>query len=430
MNTIKDNPKITNAWAFYDWANSVYALVITAAIFPVYWGNITHPNEAEKILLWGLEPAAVFDFSLTFSFLVVLLLSPILSSIADTTGNKLTFMKGFCYLGSFSCMGLFFFKDTSTAWIGLICSTLASIGYWGSMVFYNAYLPEIASKENQNKLSSRGFIFGYIGSISLLVICLLLIMKVASDDQKGLFTRISFVLTGIWWMGFAQYSFVNLPINQQIKNNSHSLKNSFKELLVVGRELSTNKTIKSYLLSFFFFSLGMQTIFLMATLFGQNEIHLDTSKLILTILLIQFIAIFGAWFFVFIAKRIGNFLTLGVGVFIWIVVCFLGYTIDGNSPSAENEFYLIAAMVGLVMGGIQSLARSTYSKLLPHSNDLTIYFSFYDVLEKLALVVGLLIYGILIQYTGGMKTSALAMGISFVVALILLLKLYFSSKKN
>lgn len=245
--TQKDNPKITNAWAFYDWANSVYALVITAAIFPVYWGSITQPIGAEKVLLFGLEPAAAFDFSLMFAFSIVLLFSPILSSIADTTGNKLTFMKGFCYLGSFACMGLFFFKDASTAWLGLMCSSMASIGYWGSMVFYNSYLPQIASKENQNKLSSRGFIFGYIGSIILLVICLVLIMKIASEDQKGLFTRISFVLTGLWWMGFAQYSFANLPANQPIKNNSNSIKKSFKELFKIGKELSSNKPIKSCL---------------------------------------------------------------------------------------------------------------------------------------------------------------------------------------
>jgi MFS transporter, UMF1 family len=427
----KNDKKITTAWAFYDWANSVYALVITAAIFPIYWGNITNLFGKNKILIWGLEPNAIFDFSLMLSFSIVLILSPILSSIADHSGNKLKFMKRFCYLGGFSCMGLYFFTDLSTAWVGLLFSTLASIGFWGSLVFYNAYLPEIASIEKQNNLSAKGFIFGYIGSITLLVICLVLIMVVAPENQKGLYTRISFVLTGIWWMGFAQYSFAVLPKNandNKIKPDD-LLKTSFISIIKTGKKLISDTTIKKYLVSFFFFSLGMQTIFLMATLFGQSELHLDTSKLILTILGIQFIAIFGAWFFSLLAIKIGDFLALGLGVFIWIIVCCLGYTINSQSKNAELEFYFIACLVGLVMGGIQSLARSTFSKLLPKTNDYTTYFSFYDVLEKLALVIGLATYGLLIQYTGGMKTSTLAMGFSFFVSLIILLNLSFSKQK-
>ncbi len=425
-----DNKKITNAWAFYDWGNSVYALVITAAIFPIYWGSITQPIGKEKILIYGLEPSAIFDFSLCFSFLIVLIISPILSSIADSLGNKLNFLKLFTYLGGFSCMGLFFFSDKNTIWVGLLFNILASIGYWGSLVFYNSYLSDISSKEKQDSLSAKGYIFGYVGSVILLIFCLFLIMVIADEPKQNLYTRICFLLTGIWWMGFAQYTFLNLPV-KKIENRIKKswLKDSFKSIFKIGVELSQNSVMKKYLISFFFSSLGMQTIFLMATLFGQTELKLNTTKLILTILIIQFIAIFGAWFFSNLSKKIGNFLTLSIGIFIWIFICLLGYTIDGKNTYAEIEFYFIASLVGLVMGGIQSLSRSTYSKLLPKTNNSTLYFSFYDMLEKFALVIGLLIYGILIQQTGGMKTSTFAMGISFVFSLLILTNLYIKHNK-
>jgi len=415
----KNNKKIVNAWKFYDWANSVHSLVIASAIFPIYYGGVTTAADGSPVNFLGFNPDAAFNFSLAICFFVVILLSPVLSSIADTIGNKKKFLQFFCYLGSLSCMAMFFFTPDKV-WLGLLLNILAGIGYWGSMVFYNAYLPEISSEDQMDKVSAQGFMVGYIGSVILLIVCLLLIMFVGKGNE-GFWTRISFVLTGIWWMGFAQYTFKHLPVNIYNKKIPKSIfKSSFAELYKTWQELKQIKVLRTFLGSFFFYSLGMQTIFLVAALFGQKEIGLTSDKLIMTILLIQIEAVLGAWLFSFLSGKIGNRNTLLIGIFIWIFVCILGYAINRESPSVEMQFYVMAALVGLVMGGIQALSRSTYAKLLPPTEDHTTYFSFYDVFEKIALCLGLFIFGLIIEMTNGMKVSALAMGFSFAVSFVIM----------
>lgn len=415
----KNDKKIVNAWKFYDWANSVHSLVIASAIFPIYYGAVTLSDTDAPIRFMGFRPEAAFNFSLALSFLVVILISPILGAIADTIGNKKKFLEFFCYLGSVSCMLMFFFTADRVG-LGLLLNVLSGIGFWGSIVFYNAYLPEIVTPDKMDKTSADGYILGYIGSVLLLILCLFLI-EVPGKENPGFWTRISFVLVGFWWMGFAQITLRRLPSTVYKKKiPKNIIRSSFKELMLVGKELFKDKKLKIFLSSFFFFSLGMQTIFLVAALFGQSEIGLSSDKLILTILLIQLEAIFGAWLFSYLSAKIGNRNTLLIGIFIWIFVCILGYMIRRDSPSVELQFYLMAALVGLVMGGIQPLARSTYAKLLPETTDHTTYFSFYDVLEKGALCVGLLIFGLVVELTDGMKVSTLAMGASFLLSFLIL----------
>lgn len=415
----KNDSKVVNGWKFYDWANSVHSLVIASAVFPIYYGAVTLTNSENPIRIWGFHPEAAFNFSLAICFFLIIILSPILSSIADTIGNKKKFLKFFCYLGSLSCMGMYFFTEENII-LGLLLNVLAGIGYWGSMVFYNAYLPEIVTKDRLDKVSAQGFMLGYIGSVILLVLCLVLI-QVVGKDNAGFYTRISFVLVGIWWLGFAQITFNRLPTNIYDKKIPLNIwKSSFKELGLVAKELNSYKTIRIFLASFFFYSLGMQTIFLTAALFGQSEIGLTTDKLIMTILIIQLEAILGAWLFSFLSGKIGNRNTLLIGIFIWIAVCLIAFLINKNDPNVETQFYIMAAMVGLVMGGIQALSRSTYAKLLPKTEDYTTYFSFYDIFEKFALCLGLFIFGIFIEMTNGMKASSLAMGISFIISFIIM----------
>ncbi|HUH35826.1 MAG TPA: MFS transporter [Moheibacter sp.] len=415
----KNNPKIIRAWKFYDWANSVHSLVIASAIFPIYYGAVTLSNSDQPIKFLGFHPESAFNFSLALCFFIVIFLSPILSSIADTIGNKKKFLKFFSYLGAGSCVLLFFFTEDRIG-LGLLLNVLAGIGYWGSLVFYNAYLPEIASEDKMDKVSAGGYIIGYLGSVLLLVICLVMIQTIGQSNE-ALFTRISFVLVGVWWFGFSQITFKHLPVNVYNKKIPKKIiQKSFEELIFVAKELYSYVSLRIFLAAFFFFSLGMQTIFLMAALYGQSEIGLSTDKLILTILLIQLEAIFGAWVFSLLSGKIGNRNTLMIGVFIWIFVCALGFMIDKNHPSVENQFYIMAALVGLVMGGIQPLARSTYAKLLPKTEDHTTYFSFYDVYEKVALCLGLFIFGLIIEMTDGMKASTLAMGASFMISFVIL----------
>lgn len=479
------------AWAAYDWANSVYSLVITSTIFPIYYSILTTAHQKNEfveetgkwirvpvrhmITIFGktYEPDAIYGYSLTLSFFMVVILSPILSSLADIIGNKKSFLQFFCYLGATSCMGLALFVNMQTVFLGLLFSVMASIGFWGSLVFYNSFLPDIATKDKQDALSARGYVYGYIGSVVLVIICLLLIQVVADNAKQALFyTRVSFLLTGAWWFGFSQYTFRYLPKFGEVKDQlpkdlvllnfknifqSHRehggwfevlkdnvlfykeiIKESFKELFKVGNKLFRTPNLKFFLSSFFFYSVGMQTIFLMATLFGKSEINLEEGKLILTLLIIQIEAIIGAMFFSFLSKKIGNKNVISITVFLWIVVCVWAYFLNKANPNVEYHFYAVASLVGLVMGGLQAMSRSTYSRLLPeNSMDNTTYFSFYDVLEKIAIMMGTLIFSMIIDNyevirtffnqiqiqlpsAAGMRFAAFFMGIFFLLGLILI----------
>ena len=495
---IKNNPKIMKAWAFYDWANSVYSLVITSTIFPIYYSILTTAYEKNEyvqetgkwikvpvrnvIHLFGksFQPDAIYGYSLTISFLIVVILSPVLSSLADTIGNKKSFLQFFCYLGATSCMGLAMFTGMQNVFLGLLFSITASVGFWASLVFYNSFLPDIATPDKQDALSAKGYVYGYIGSVILVVICLALIMFVAQTPKQALIlTRVSFLLTGAWWFGFAQYTFKHLPQFGEVKDQlpkdlvllnlknifqSHKcnggffevlkdniifyieiVKESFRELFKIGNELFRTANLKYFLASFFFYSVGMQTIFLMATLFGKSEINLDQGKLIGTLLLIQIEAIIGAIIFSRLSKKIGNKNVISITIILWIFACLSAYFLKKENPYVEYQFYGVAAIVGLVMGGIQSMSRSTYSRLLPKdSMDNTTYFSFYDVLEKLAIILGTFIFAMLIDNydaiklffsqefslklpsTSGMRFAALSMSIFFALGLFFIRFLKFN----
>jgi UMF1 family MFS transporter len=412
--------KTQNAWAFYDWANSVYSLVISTAVFPIYYSSVS--PEAVSLLGREFSSTSLYSYSLAFSFILVAILSPFLSGIADYTGNKKKFLKFFCYLGASACVGLFFFKGQNI-FLGLGLSVVASVGFWGSLVFYNAFLPEIAAAKDQDALSAKGFSLGYIGASILLIINLVIIQmpQTFGFSDAGAASRFSFLLVGLWWAGFAQVSFRRLPLNvHRRKPGERYIFKGFQEIAKVAVQLKDLQNIRRFLYSFFFFSVGVQTVILLASLFGEQELGLDASKLILTILIIQFVAIGGAHGFSFLSQKMGNLGALKISLVIWVLVCFGAYTLSGDDPSVEYKFYAIGGLVGLVLGGTQSLSRSSYSKLIPASHSNASFFSFYDVSEKIAVVVGTFTYGYLIDLTGNMKASALALSVFFLVGWLLL----------
>ena len=431
MKTLKKgSKKLINAWAFYYWANSVYPLVISTAIFPIYYTSMANSfaNTEGDIFFLGTHwnPTTLYDYTLALSFLIVAFCSPILSGIADYTGNKLKFLKGFCLLGSVSVMLLYFFDGLSTLWVALLCTIFASIGFWGSIVFYNAYLPEVAFPEQQDKVSAKGFMYGYFGSVLLLVFSLVLVQK---PDWFGitdltLAPRITFVLVGLWWFGFAQITYRRLPNNVfNHKPDKDYIGKGFLELKTVFKSLGSHSQLKYFLIAFFFLSVGVQTIILMAGIFGSEELGLPTLNLILTILLVQIVAILGAYLFSRLSDRIGNLATLKITLLIWCVVCFIAFILDKNQPNVDNYFYAMGIVLGFVLGATQSLTRSTYSKLLPDTHDHATYFSFYDVTEKIAIVLGMIVFGLLLALTGSMQYSVLALAVFFLVAFLVLYKI-------
>jgi len=423
----KGSKQLTKAWAFYDWANSVYPLVISTAIFPIYYSSMTSSfvNDAGDIPYLGTlwNPTTLYNYTLSFSFLIVACCSPILSAIADYMGNKLKFLKFFCLLGALSVMCLFFFTGQETLWVALTFTILASIGFWGSLVFYNAYLPEVAFPEQQDKVSAQGFIYGYAGSVLLLIFSLFMIEKseLFGIPDKALATRITFLLVGIWWLGFAQFTYRRLPNNVfDRKPEKDFIWKGFKELKIVLKELVNYPQLKYFLVSFFCFSVGVQTIVLMAGIFGSKELELPTSNLILTIILVQVIAIFGAYLFSRLSTKIGNIKTLKLTLIIWLGVCFLAFSLDKSQAYVDYYFYGLGIVLGFVLGATQSIGRSTYSKLLPDTHDHATYFSFYDVTEKLAIVLGMFIFGFLIELTDSMQYSVLSLAVFFAIAYIVL----------
>ena len=425
--------KVVNGWAMYDWANSAYNLVITSTIFPAYYVAITaaaDPNEKSYVSFFGRKfiNTALQDYALAFVFLIVAFSSPILSSIADYRGNKKNWLKTFCYIGSAACIALFWFKKEDghlNTEYGIIAFAIAAWGFWSSLVFYNSYLPDIAAPEDQDRISAKGFALGYIGSVLLQVICFVIILKPGlfglNEEDKSIGARLSFLLTGLWWLGFAQIPFSVLP--KVSPNNKKEKKNifssGFHELKLVWQQVKLMPSLKRFLLCFFLYSMGVQTVMLVAAGFGKKEIFPkpeDEPKLLITIIIIQLVAMVGAILMSRLSKRIGNWWVLTISILIWIGVCISAYFID-----SQSQFYVLAAIVGLVMGGIQSMSRSTYSKLLPETRDTTSFFSFYDVTEKIALVIGIFIFGFIEEKSGSMRNSIVALGTFFVLGLLALM---------
>src|SRR3970040_1504015 len=420
----KGDKKLINAWAFYDWANSVYSLVIATAVFPIYYESGTSGNSVIFHFLGAeFNNSSLLSYSLSFSFLLLDVMSPSVSCIADYTGNKKRFMQFFCYLGSLSVMGLFFFKCQDTLWIGILCTVLASIGFWGSIVFYNSYLPEIAFPEQHDRVSAKGFMYGYFGSVILLAFNLTMVMK---PEWYGILdaslpARISFLSVGIWWISFAQVTFHYLPNNVYYKKPEKDfIFKGLRELKVVSKSLKKLTHLKQFLTAFFLYSIGVQTIILLAGIYGKVELGIETSQLIITILLIQIVAIFGAYLFSRISENIGNIKTLKLTISIWGIICFAAYLLDKNNTYIDLQFYSLGATFGMVLGAIQSLSRSTYSKLLPDTEDHATYFSFFDVTEKIAIVFGTFIFGFVASITNSMRNSFFILAIFFLLGYVVL----------
>ena len=427
--SLQSKRKIIRAWSMYDWANSAYSLVITSALFPIYFNAVTTVNGSKEVYFLGrtFNSDALQTYTISIAFLLIAGISPLLSSIADYSGKKKRFMFFFSTLGAAACMSLFFFRDVSTLWIGVFGSMLAAVGYAGSIVFYNAFLPEIAPPEKHDQVSARGFAMGYIGSSLLLIFSLTMVMfpswygGIASGDA----TRLAFVLVGLWWFGFAQITFRYVPENGLVRNHrpGNILTKGYQELRKVWHELNETPRLKRFLLAFFFYNMGTQTVMYVATLFGTSELKLDDSILIAVILIIQFVAIGGAYLFSMLSSRFGNIKALLIAIIIWIFICIGAYFCDKRyGINEQNMFIILAAVVGLVMGGIQSLSRSTYSKLLPETKDHASYFSFYDVCDKTGTVLGTFLFGFVTEYSGNMRGSILILTVIFLAGIVLLLR--------
>jgi UMF1 family MFS transporter len=412
-------------WVLYDWANSVYQLTIASAIFPIYYNQVTRNGSDFTVHFFGLPVinTVLYSWAIAAAYLLVALLSPFLSSIADYTGLRKGFMKGFTWLGAAACSALFFF-DTNTIELGVIAFALGTVGYGGSLVFYNSFLPIIAAPEDQDRVSARGYISGYLGGVILLLINLIVVLQPAMfgiTDPK-LPAKLAFLSVGLWWFGFSQITFRMLPkyTYGHREKGTGALLGGYRELRLVFGQIRRLRPLKIFLSGYFFITMGMLTVMFMAATFGEKELRLGDSVLIATILIIQLIGMFGAWFFARLSGRIGNIRAFRLTIYVWIGVCIAAYFIRD-----AVGYLLVGVAVGMVMGGSQSLARSTFSKMLPPTKDHTSFFSFYDVMEKLATVAGTFTFGAIEALTGSMRFSILVVTVFFIVGLSFFFRLLF-----
>lgn len=413
--------KVINGWAMYDWANSVYNLVITTTFFPIYYTEMTKVapfNGQVHFLGRSFVNTALYNYALAFTYLIVAITLPILSSIADYKGNKKAFMQVFCTLGAVACSGLYFFTPEHFA-LGIICMMVAAFGFYSSLVFYNSYLPEIAAEEDRDRVSAKGFSYGYTGSVLMQMIGFALVLfwnKIPFLHSAGEAVRWTFLLVGVWWIGFAQITFRRLPESRAAEKGAlhkNFATGGFIELKKVFFQMIKMPVLKRFLFAFFFYNMGVQTVMLAATNFGSKVLHLPSTNLIITVVIIQLVAIAGAYLISRLSTLFGNLRVLMGVVIFWIGICISGYYMR-----TEFHFYIIAVAVGLVMGGIQSLSRSTYSKLMPATSDTASFFSFYDVTEKIAIVIGLSAFGYIEELTGNMRNSVLSLVAFFTIGLI------------
>ena len=427
---IKGSRKLLNAWAFYDWANSVYSLVISSAIFPIFYGALFRVANIEKVTIFGGEiaRAPLISYVTSLAFVFIAIVTPLIAGISDYLGNKRLFLKIFCYLGGISCIGLYWFS-LENIYLGLTCYFFGLVGFWISFAINNSYLPDVAFPEQQDGISAKGFSMGYTGSVILLLFNLAMVMKpdlfgIESDATEAAeikAMKYSFLTVGIWWMVFSQYTFYHLPkgFKKQGKRD-HIILNGFKELKMVWHQLGDEFRLKRYLAAFFVYSMAVQTVMLIATYFGEEEIQWGsdserTTGLIISILVIQIVAIFGATVTAFASKKFGNIQTLIVVNILWLFICIYAYFVI-----TPVDFYIAAGCVGIVMGGIQALSRSTYSKFIPETTDTASFFSFYDVAEKIGIVIGTFLYGFVAQYSGSMRNAIIFLGLFFLIGMFLL----------
>ncbi|MEM1357964.1 MAG: MFS transporter [Bacteroidota bacterium] len=413
-----NDPRTMNGWALFDWANSAFALVITTAIFPPYFKAVT--DETFNVVGINFSNSSFFSITISISYLIIALLSPLLSGIADVGGRRKAFLRFFTTIGGVSCLLLFFFTGMGTLWLGTIAFALGLIGFAGGLVFYNSFLPVIATQDRFDKLSARGFAMGYVGSVLLLIVNLAMVQKpgwFGLPEEGTLAVRVAFITVGLWWLIFAAISLSRLPNDERVPGNGimDMGRQGWEELRSVWNKVKQSIQAKRFLLAFFSYSAGVQTVIFLASFFASKELGFESSELILVVLILQIVAVGGAYLAAAVSKRYGNKTGLYFQLIIWFCICLAGYFVQG-----KNSFYAVAAAVGLVMGGIQSLSRSTYAKLIPTREDVTSYFSFYDVLEKVAIVMGTFIFAGLDLLTGSMRTSLLALSLFFALGMILL----------
>ncbi len=411
-------------WAMYDWANSAFATTVSVAIFPIYFSDVVVPEEGFTICGTLFDATVLFGFMSSLYALLIFICAPVLGAVADFSASKKKFLMVFCYGGSLFTIMLFF-CGSGDVWLSMILFFLAQIGFVGGNIFYDAFLPQIASEEKLDWVSGKGFAYGYIGGGLQFAISLALI---ATHDyigiSKELAARTAMVMAGLWWAGFSIFTFIYLkePGTTAKKHYSYSSLPKWIAYSKIGiqRTLSTAKKVKRFkhlvlfLVAYMIYNDAIQTVIKMSAIYGLDELKIAQTNIMITLLIIQFLAFFGALFFSYLAGKISPKKALMVTLILWTFIVTYGYFI-----TSSGGFLFLGVMVGCVLGGSQALSRSLYGSIIP-VNASAEFYGFYSVFSKFSTIWGTAIFAFIRHFTGSSRNAIISLAAFFIIGFILL----------
>lgn len=409
------NDKAKFGWCLYDWANSAFATVILAAVLPVYFASLVPERGAD--VFWSAQPVpatALWGYIVALSMAMVAIIAPGIGNLSDRRGWRLRLLIISCLLGSFATCGLFF-TGANQYILAAILFILGNIGFASGNVFYNAYLPDLAKGHEADRLSAHGFALGYIGGGLMLLIVFVMIQQHAflGLQDKGEATRLGFLLTGIWWFGFALPSFNWLKDVPATVQSGHTLR-TLRDYMRILADLRRYRDLSRFLVAFLLYNDGIQTIIAVSAIFAREELGLETGTILGCFLMIQFVAMPGALLFSRLAGRFNTKQAVMVSLILFAMI-----TVYASIMTSATEFWVLGFAVAIVLGGSQALSRSLFSSLVPKHRNAE-FFGFYAVSSKFASIFGPLTFALLIDVTGSNRVAILALVAFFIVGIALL----------
>ncbi|MBX3043360.1 MAG: MFS transporter [Candidatus Kapabacteria bacterium] len=418
--------KQQRGWYMYDWAVSAFTTSVITVFIGPYLTTIADNAAIDGYLsILGMEifAGSFFSYCVSLSVILQVVFLPWLGALADYSNRKKQLLGIFAYIGAFAAMGLYFLEGTNYLLGGLLL-IISNLSFGASMIFYNAFLNEIAEPDERDRVSSNGFAVGYVGGGLLLAINLVLVMQAEKFGLTiGMAVRISMASAGLWWAVFTIIPMLRLksfrPL-RSIPSGENTFIFGFKQIKsTIKDSLKYPKTLL-FIVAYIFYNDGVQAVIVVASQFGQEALNLDIGTLTTVILMVQFVAFGGAKFFDYLASKINTKNALLISIVIWIIAVSYAYLF----LNSEAGFYGLGAVIGLVLGGTQALSRSLYSHLIPSGKE-SEYFSLYEISERGTSWIGPLLFGISLQFTGSYRFAILSLGILFVVGFILLMKINF-----
>ena len=403
--------KTEKSWILYDWANSVYATNIMAVIFPIYFGNVCAQSGADNLVLWS--------YGTSVATFLVAVLAPVLGALGDHKGHKKRLFMACLIVGVIFTLFSAFVNDYRLLLVGYVVS---HIGFSGSCLFYDAFLTDVTTRERMDRVSAWGYAMGYIGGSTIRFVLSIIILFVLGMENPLAF-KLVIILTSVWWLVFSIPFLKNVHQIHYVETRKNLFRSTFQNLWKTAKDIFTQKRVFLFIVAYFFYIDGVNTIISISTSYG-SKLGLDDISMILALLTTQIVAVPFSILFGKLAGKVGsiNLLCGAVAVYfcITLVGFFMGFNIEQNPGSEEALtlslvlFWSMAFLVGTVQGGIQALSRSYFGKLIPaeRSNE---YFGFFDIFGKFAAVIGPLLVAIFTQFTGRDSVGVISLAILFLI---------------